>query len=126
MLAHAGQAPGVAKVACAVLPRPKCPYPLLQCERRETNVHDVLASMRVPLNDLRRSNEPYAAGFRAAFERLLAKGLFILGDEVSAFEAEFAAYCGVAHCVGVANGSDALELALRAIGVRSGDDVATV
>src|SRR5207248_2474850 len=43
-----------------------------------------------------------------------------------AFEAAFAAFCGVAHCVGLANGSDALELALRAIGVAAGDDVATV
>jgi dTDP-3-amino-2,3,6-trideoxy-4-keto-D-glucose/dTDP-3-amino-3,4,6-trideoxy-alpha-D-glucose/dTDP-2,6-dideoxy-D-kanosamine transaminase len=82
--------------------------------------------MRVPLNDLRRSNESHAAGFRSAFDRVVARGSFILGDEVSAFEAEFAAFCGIAHCVGLANGSDALELALRAVGVGRDDEVATV
>ncbi|HEY3180342.1 MAG TPA: DegT/DnrJ/EryC1/StrS family aminotransferase [Casimicrobiaceae bacterium] len=82
--------------------------------------------MRVPLNDLRRSNQPYVAGFSAAFDQVLAKGSFILGDGVAAFEAEFAAFCGVAHCVALGNGSDALELALRAVGVMRNDDVATV
>ena len=82
--------------------------------------------MRVPLNDLRRCNASFAAGFRAAFDRVVARGSFILGDEVAAFEAEFAAFCGVGHCVGLANGTDALELALRAVGVQTNDDVATV
>ena len=89
-------------------------------------MHDFLASTRVPLNDLRRNNEVFAARFRAAFDRVVASGSFILGDEASAFEAEFAAFCGVAHCVGLANGSDALELALRAVGVKGNDEVATV
>jgi len=82
--------------------------------------------MRVPLNDLRRGRERYAAGLRAQFEHVLAQGSYILGEQVSAFESEFAAFCGVAHCVGVASGSDALELALRALGVGAGDDVLTV
>jgi dTDP-4-amino-4,6-dideoxygalactose transaminase len=82
--------------------------------------------MRVPLNDLRRGRERYAIGLRDQFDQVLAKGSFILGDNVSAFETEFAAYCGTAHCVGVASGSDALELALRAVGVGAGDDVVTV
>ena len=82
--------------------------------------------MHVPLNDLRRSNESCVAGFRAAFDQVVGRGSFILGDEVASFEAEFAAFCGVAHCVGVANGSDALELALRAVGVEGNDEVATV
>jgi aminotransferase EvaB len=89
-------------------------------------MHGVRASMRVPLNDLRRSNESYVAGFRAAFDQVVARGFFVLGDEVASFEAEFAAFCGVAHCVGLANGSDALELALRAAGVEGNDEVATV
>ncbi|HYH59199.1 MAG TPA: DegT/DnrJ/EryC1/StrS family aminotransferase [Thermoleophilaceae bacterium] len=50
-------------------------------------------------------------------------GRYILGPEVSAFEEAFAAYLGVRHCVGVANGTDALTIALRAVGVRPGDDV---
>jgi dTDP-3-amino-2,3,6-trideoxy-4-keto-D-glucose/dTDP-3-amino-3,4,6-trideoxy-alpha-D-glucose/dTDP-2,6-dideoxy-D-kanosamine transaminase len=82
--------------------------------------------MRVPLNDLRRSNESYVAGFRAAFDQVVSRGSFVLGDEVASFEAEFAAFCDVAHCVGLANGSDALELALRAAGVEGNDEVATV
>src|SRR5205085_5048414 len=50
-------------------------------------------------------------------------GRFILGPEVAAFEEEFARYCGAKHAVGVANGTDALTIALRAMGVGPGDDV---
>src|SRR5207249_990429 len=82
--------------------------------------------MHVPLNDLRRSNEPYVAELRAAFDQVVGAGSFILGRQVSAFEEEFAGFCGVAHCVGMANGSDALELALRAVGISADDDVITV
>ena len=63
---------------------------------------------------------------RAAAERVVASGRYLAGPEVAAFEAEFAAYCGVRECVAVANGTDALELALRAAGVTAGDRVATV
>ena len=66
------------------------------------------------------------AALRTATERVLDSRRFVLGDEVAAFEREFAAFCGVAECVGVANGTDALELALRAVGVEPGDRVATV
>src|SRR5436189_1049835 len=82
--------------------------------------------MHVSLNDLRRCNEPYVADLRAAFDQVVGAGSFILGPQVSAFEAEFAAFCGAAHCVGMANGSDALELALRAVGISADDDVITV
>jgi dTDP-4-amino-4,6-dideoxygalactose transaminase len=63
---------------------------------------------------------------REAFSRVQASGRYVLGAEVAAFEAEFATACGVAHAIGVASGSDALELALRAAGVTAGDEVATV
>jgi len=63
---------------------------------------------------------------RAAINRVLASGHYILGPEVSAFESEFATYLGVPHALGVANGTEALELALRAVGVQRGDKVATV
>jgi len=63
---------------------------------------------------------------RAAVERVVASGRFIGGDECRLFEQEFAAYCGVTHGVGVANGTDALTLALRAYGVGPGDEVVTV
>ena len=62
----------------------------------------------------------------AAVSRVLESGWYILGDEVSSFEQEFAEYIGVAHATGVASGTDALELALRACGVGEGDFVATV
>jgi dTDP-4-amino-4,6-dideoxygalactose transaminase len=63
---------------------------------------------------------------RAAIERVLNAGRYILGPEVEAFETEFARYLGGGSCIGVANGTDALELALLVAGVASGDRVATV
>jgi dTDP-3-amino-3,4,6-trideoxy-alpha-D-glucose transaminase len=59
----------------------------------------------------------------AAMARVVDSGAFILGPEVNAFEEEFAAYCGARHAVGVANGTDALTIALRALGVGPGDEV---
>ena len=61
-----------------------------------------------------------------AVDRVLASNSFILGREVAQFESEFARHVGVSHCVSVANGTDALELALRAVGVEPGDAVACV
>jgi dTDP-4-amino-4,6-dideoxygalactose transaminase len=63
---------------------------------------------------------------RAAIARVLDNGHFVLGEEVEAFERAFAQYCGVAHGVGVASGTDALELAMRALGIGPGDEVITV
>jgi dTDP-4-amino-4,6-dideoxygalactose transaminase len=60
---------------------------------------------------------------RAAVERVLDSERYILGPEVEAFEREFAAYCGAEHAVGVANGTDAITIALRAMGVGPGDEV---
>ncbi|HJQ85546.1 MAG TPA: DegT/DnrJ/EryC1/StrS family aminotransferase [Candidatus Binatia bacterium] len=57
------------------------------------------------------------------FADVCAHGAFVLGPEVAAFEAAYARFSGVAHCIGVANGTDALELALRAAGVGAGDEV---
>jgi len=62
----------------------------------------------------------------AAIARVLDSGWYILGKEVESFENEFAAWCGVKHAVGVANGTDAIELALKAAGIQVGDQVATV
>ncbi|HEY3865237.1 MAG TPA: DegT/DnrJ/EryC1/StrS family aminotransferase [Solirubrobacteraceae bacterium] len=79
--------------------------------------------MAVPLFD---TSTPLAAlrvQLREAIERVLASERYILGPEVSAFEQEFAEYCGAAHAVGVANGTDAITIALRAIGVGPGDEV---
>jgi dTDP-4-amino-4,6-dideoxygalactose transaminase len=78
--------------------------------------------MPVPLFD-NRSLAAAAADVRAKVAAVLDKGVFVLGDEVRGFEAEFAAHLGVPHVVGVANGTDAIVLALRALGVGPGDDV---
>jgi dTDP-4-amino-4,6-dideoxygalactose transaminase len=64
--------------------------------------------------------------YLAAAERVLDSGSFILGAEVEAFEAELAAFVGVANALGVASGTDAIELALRAVGLQRGDGVITV
>ena len=69
------------------------------------------------INDLTRHTQPVQKVLGAAIERVLRSGWFVLGPEVKAFEEEFAAYCGVAHCVSLANGTDALELALRALDI---------
>ena len=82
--------------------------------------------MHVPLNDLARVHAPHAAALRDAYDRVFRGGAFVLGNEVLSFEHAFAAYCGTGHCAGVASGSDALEIALRAVGVEAGDRVATV
>lgn len=68
----------------------------------------------------------YLDEIRRAIDGVLASGCFVLGPEVEAFEREWATYLGVEHAIGVANGTEALELALRAVGVGPGDRVATV
>jgi len=78
------------------------------------------------INDLHRHCAPLRAEIEAAFAAVLDRGHFILGPEVDAFEQEFAAACGTAHGIAVANGTDALELALKACGVGPGDVVVTV
>jgi dTDP-4-amino-4,6-dideoxygalactose transaminase len=78
------------------------------------------------INDLRRHTASQGDAVRAAVARVVDSGWFILGRELQSFEAEFAAYCGSPHCIGVANGTDALELALRACGVGPGGRVLTV
>lgn len=79
--------------------------------------------MQVPFLDLRAGYAELRTEIDSAVARVLESGCYILGPEVDAFEAEFAGYCGAAHCVGLANGLDALHLALRAMGVGPGDEV---
>jgi dTDP-3-amino-3,4,6-trideoxy-alpha-D-glucose transaminase len=66
---------------------------------------------------------PYLETIEESLTRVARSGRYILGPEVEAFEREFAAYLGVRHCVGVANGTDALTIALRTLGIRPGDEV---
>ncbi|MBM3280743.1 MAG: DegT/DnrJ/EryC1/StrS family aminotransferase [Candidatus Handelsmanbacteria bacterium] len=81
--------------------------------------------MKVPINDLHLQHASIQAELEAALAQVTADCSFILGPQVLAFERAFAAYCGVGHCVGVSNGTDALKLALRAAGVGRGDEVIT-
>lgn len=82
--------------------------------------------MRVPFGDSIRQYHNQQAEIEAAALRVLRSGWYILGQEVSAFEQEWARYLGVAHCVAVGNGTEALHLAMRALGPHSGDEVLTV
>lgn len=77
----------------------------------------------VPFLDLRAVNLRHAPAYAAALQRVLETGWLLLGSETEAFESEFAAYCGVSHCVTVGNGLDALHLVLRAWGIGEGDEV---
>lgn len=77
----------------------------------------------IPLFDTSTPLAPLRGEVNRAVERVLDSGRFILGPEVEAFEREFAEYVGVDHAVGVGNGTDALMIALRAVGVEPGDDV---
>src|SRR5436190_13344101 len=77
----------------------------------------------IPFVDLARQHAPIEAELRRAFERVLGASSYILGEEVARFEDEFAAYCGVDHCVGVASGTAALTIAARAGGIRPGDQL---
>src|SRR5919112_3845345 len=79
--------------------------------------------IRIPLVDLAAAHAEVAEEVETGFKRIIAETAFIGGAEVAAFEHEYAAFVGVPHCVGVANGTDALELALRAVGVGPGGEV---
>ena len=79
----------------------------------------------IPQIDLTRQHEALKAELAAAAARVLASCRFILGPEVAALESELARLCGVSHGIGVASGTDALVIALKAVGVRPGDEVIT-
>ncbi|HEV3229526.1 MAG TPA: DegT/DnrJ/EryC1/StrS family aminotransferase [Solirubrobacteraceae bacterium] len=81
------------------------------------------APLSVPLFDTETPLAPLRARLLEAIEEVVDSGRFILGPQVRAFEEEFAAYLGAGDAVGVANGTDALTIALRAMGVGPGDDV---
>ena len=80
-------------------------------------------SSQVPFLDLRAAYEELKAELDEAVSRVLGSGYYLLGKEVEAFEEEFAEFLHVKYCVGVGNGLDALQLALRALGVGQGDEV---
>lgn len=79
--------------------------------------------MNVPFLDLRATYMELKSEIDEGISRVLSSGYYIHGPEVEAFESEFARYCGVQHCIGVANGLDALILSLRALDIGAGDEV---
>jgi dTDP-4-amino-4,6-dideoxygalactose transaminase len=81
---------------------------------------------RLPLVDLDAQHRGLRTELDAAIARVFGSSQFILGEEVDAFETAFARYCGADHAIGCGNGTDALELALWAVGVGAGDEVITV
>ncbi|MCC6458494.1 MAG: DegT/DnrJ/EryC1/StrS family aminotransferase [Caldilineaceae bacterium] len=80
----------------------------------------------IPLVDLQAQYAAIHSEVDGAIRRVVESAQFIMGPDVAAFEADYAAWCDVPHCVGVGSGTAALELALRALGVGAGDEVVTV
>lgn len=83
-------------------------------------------NFEIPFNDLQRSVIPLRAEISRVFEKVVDSGWFVLGPEHEALEAELSEYVGVKHAINVGNGTDALELALAAVGVTAGSVVVTV
>lgn len=79
----------------------------------------------IPLNDFKAEPEELLQAQLKAVERVLRSGWYILGNELKAFEGQWALRCGTAHSVGVGNGMDALELGLRAMGIGPDDEIIT-
>jgi len=83
-------------------------------------------SVSIPLVDLATQSRAIRDEVLTRMSAVIDAGRYILGEEVEHFETQFAEYCQVPHCIGVANGTDALHLALRALDIGKGDEVITV
>lgn len=79
----------------------------------------------IAMNDFKADPADLVEAELKAVERVIRSGWYVLGNEVKAFEKEFATACGIAHSVGVGNGMDAIEIGLRALGIGPGDEVIT-
>lgn len=95
-------------------------------ERQDRIVVPNTALHPIPVTDLARQNRTVRHAIETAIGRVLKRNWYVLGREVELFEANFAKFCGVSHCVGAGNGSDAIEIALRACGVPRNARVITV
>jgi dTDP-4-amino-4,6-dideoxygalactose transaminase len=82
-------------------------------------------AIRIPLYDVATENRQFADDFRAALDRVVLAGRFVGGPEIAHFEPDLARYCEVVHAVGVKSGTDAIVLALKALGIGPGDEVIT-
>lgn len=87
------------------------------------STENLKATEPIPFLDMKSPYLELKPELDAAYERFMLSGWYVLGAETEAFEKEYAAYCGTAHCVGVANGLEALHLPLRAYGIGAGDEV---
>ena len=79
--------------------------------------------MRIPFLDLKTINNRFRTEMEAATKRILDSGWYLLGKECESFEREFAEWCGVRHCIGCANGLDALKLIIKGYGFGKGDEI---
>jgi dTDP-4-amino-4,6-dideoxygalactose transaminase len=77
----------------------------------------------ISYESLKKSNQSFETQYKIAFDLFLSKGHYILGNAVSEFEKEFSNYCGAKHCIGVANGLDAIELGLMALELPIGSEI---
>ncbi len=90
------------------------------------NIAENYNSCMIPFNDLKAAFGKYEAELKNVANKIIESGYFVLGPNVKAFEKEFASYIGAEHCFGVGNGTDAIEIGLRAIGVTEKSEVITV
>ena len=79
--------------------------------------------MNIPLVDLKRQYDSIKEEIDAAISEVISKSAFVGGPFVESFERSFASFCGVRHCAGVGNGTDALFIALKCLGIGEGDEV---
>lgn len=79
----------------------------------------------IQINNLKQHNEPFFAQYEAKFQSFLRNGYYILGEEVKSFETAFSKYIGTQHCISVANGTDAIELAIKALRLQTGAEIIT-
>lgn len=85
----------------------------------------IFMQVRVPFNDLKQHHDSLQPVLNEALQRVIAQSAFVRGPEVDQFEKDFAELVGVKHCVSCANGTDALYIAMKALGIKAGDEVIT-
>ena len=95
----------------------------MTCRTVTTTIEKAGDQLPVPLVDLGLQHRRVAHKILEQVAQVMETTSFVLGPQVEAFEQAYAAFCGVPHCIGVGNGTDAIELALRAAGIGSGDEV---
>ncbi len=103
-----------------------CPYDMMGGRSPYVPAPKEDSSKKIPLVDLAAQHQSLKMDLRRAIDTVILNTRFINGKEVREFESAFAEFCGVAHAVGVGSGTDALFLALKALGVGPGDEVVTV